>query len=41
MSYIVISLAVLDERLEIWAQYDKYKPIRQKLDKVKPGKGGP
>ncbi len=31
-------LAVLDERLEIWAQYDKYKPIRQKLDKVKPGK---
>ena len=31
-------LAVLDERLEIWAQYDKYKPIRQKLDKVKSGK---
>ena len=31
-------LAVLDERLEMWAQYEKYKPIRQKLDKVKPGK---
>ena len=31
-------LAVLDERLEMWAQYEKYKPVRQKLDKVKPGK---
>ena len=31
-------LAVLDERLEMWAQYEQYKPIRQKLDKVKPGK---
>jgi hypothetical protein len=31
-------LAVLDERLEMWAQYEKYKPIRQKLDKVKTGK---
>ena len=31
-------LAVLDERLEMWAQYEKYKPIHQKLDKVKPGK---
>ena len=31
-------LAVLDERLEMWAQYEKYKPIRQKLDKVKPDK---
>jgi len=31
-------LAVLDERLEMWAQYEKYKPIRQKLNKVKPGK---
>ena len=31
-------LAVLDERLEMWAQYEKYKPIRQKLDKVKSGK---
>jgi ATP-dependent exoDNAse (exonuclease V) alpha subunit len=31
-------LAVLDERLEMWAQYEKYKPICQKLDKVKPGK---
>ena len=31
-------LAALDERKEMWAQYEKYKPIRQKLDKVKPGK---
>ena len=31
-------LAVLDERLEMWAQYEKYKPIRQKLDKLKPSK---
>ena len=31
-------LSVLDERLEMWAQYEQYKPIRQKLDKVKPGK---
>jgi len=31
-------LAVLDERLEMWAQYEKYKPIRQKLDKVAPAK---
>ena len=31
-------LAVLDKRLEMWAQYEKCKPIRQKLDKVKPGK---
>nr|WP_325216637.1 MobA/MobL family protein [uncultured Oscillibacter sp.] len=31
-------LAVLDERLEMWAQYEKFKPIRQKLDKVKLGK---
>ena len=31
-------LAALDEHLEMWAQYEKYKPIRQKLDKVKPGK---
>ena len=31
-------LAILDERLEMWAQYEKYKPIRQKLDKVKSGK---
>ena len=28
----------LDERLEMWAQYEEYRPIRQKLDKVKPGK---
>ena len=31
-------LAVLNERLEMWAQYQKYKPVRQKLDKVVPGK---
>ena len=31
-------LAALDKRLEMWAQYEKYKLIRQKLDKVKPGK---
>ena len=31
-------LAFLDKRLEMWAQYEQYKPIRQKLDKVKPGK---
>ena len=31
-------IAVLNERLEMWAQYEKYKPIRQKLDKVKPGR---
>ena len=31
-------LAVLDKRLEMWAQYEQYKPIRQKLDKVKTGK---
>ncbi|MDE7218256.1 MAG: conjugal transfer protein TraA, partial [Oscillospiraceae bacterium] len=31
-------LAILDERLEMWGQYEKYKPIRQKLDKVKPGR---
>ena len=31
-------ITVLDERLEMWVQYEKYKPIRQKLDKVKPSK---
>ena len=31
-------LDVLDERLEMWAQYQKYKPIRQKLGKIAPGK---
>ena len=31
-------LSVLNERLEMWAQYQKYKPVRQKLDKVSPGK---
>ena len=31
-------IAALNERLEMWAQYQKYKPIRQKLEKVAPGK---
>ena len=31
-------LAVLDERLEMCAQYDRFKAVRQKLDKVKPRK---
>ena len=31
-------LSVLDERLEMWAQYQKYKSVRQKLDKVAPAK---
>ena len=31
-------LAILDKRLEMWAQYEQYKPIRQRLDKVKPSK---
>ena len=31
-------LAVLDERLEMCAQYDRCKAVRQKLDKVKPRK---
>ena len=31
-------LSVLNERLEMWTQYQKYKPVRQKLDKVSPGK---
>ncbi len=31
-------LSVLNERLEMWAQYQKYKPVRQKLDKVASGK---
>jgi hypothetical protein len=31
-------LAVLDERLEMWSQYQQQKPIRQKLDKLKPNK---
>ena len=31
-------ISVLTERLEMWAQYQKYKPVRQKLDKVAPGK---
>ena len=31
-------IAVLDKRLEMCAQYDRTKPVRQKLDKLKPGK---
>ncbi len=31
-------ISALTERLEMWAQYQKYKPVRQKLDKVSPGK---
>ena len=31
-------ISVLTERLEMWAQYQKYKPVCQKLDKVAPGK---
>ena len=31
-------IAVLNERLEMTAQYDKYKPIRKKLDGLKPRK---
>ena len=31
-------LAVLDERLEMCAQYDRYRAVRQKSDKVKPRK---
>ena len=27
-------IAVLNERLEMAAQYDKYKPIRKKLDSL-------
>ena len=31
-------ISALTERLEMWAQYQKYKPVRQKLDKVAPAK---
>ena len=31
-------ISVLTERLEMWEQYRKYKPVCQKLDKVAPGK---
>ena len=31
-------ISVLTERLETWAQYQKCKPILQKLDKVAPAK---
>ena len=31
-------ISALTERLEMWEQYQKYKPVRQKLDKVAPAK---
>ncbi len=31
-------ISALNERLEMWVQHQKYKTIRQKLDKLKPGK---
>ena len=31
-------ISVLTKRLEMWEQYQKYKPVRQKLDKVAPAK---
>ena len=31
-------IATLTERGEMWAQYNRYKPIRKQLDKVKPAK---
>ena len=31
-------ISVLTERLEMWEQYQKYKPVRQKLDRVAPAK---
>ena len=31
-------ISVLTERLEMWGQYQKYKPVSQKLDKVAPTK---
>ncbi|NBI11332.1 conjugal transfer protein TraA [Colidextribacter sp. OB.20] len=31
-------ISALTEHLEMWAQYQKYKPVRQKLDKATPGK---
>ena len=31
-------IATLTERGEMWAQYNKYKPIRKQLAKVKPEK---
>ena len=31
-------ISVLTEWLEMWEQYQKYKPVRQKLDKVAPAK---
>ena len=31
-------ISALTKRLEMWAQYQQTKPVRQKLDKLKPGK---
>ncbi len=31
-------MKTLDERLSLWEQYKKYKPVRKQLDKVKPSK---
>ncbi len=31
-------ISALSERLEMWAQYQRTKPVRQRLDKVKPSK---
>ena len=31
-------ISALNKWLEMWAQYEKYKPVRKKLEQVKPGK---
>ncbi len=28
-------MKILDERLELWGQYERYKPVRKQLDKIK------
>ena len=33
-------ISALFERLEMWAQYQRAKPVRQRLDKVKPSRRG-
>ena len=33
-------ISALSERLEMWAQYQRTKPVRQRLDKVKPSRRG-
>ena len=33
-------ISTLSERLEMWAQYQRTKPVRQRLDKVKPSRRG-